>query len=272
MVLQSLVSPFITGNYDFWYLSFALPTAIATALLPPSWSTHRSPFISSNDLLTRGINVSVPNPPEGWQWINVQAGYQIDTGVDGVPFGKSSFYATKVEIPFLQHPYIQHTSPLTFKSTVLFSSLSMTTSSQLITGLRSRKTSFTNQTDSSYQAHDWLSLQNDDDESLNQSTPMTETWSESLVRQSINGWFVGSGSGSIANKFTYTSKQSMKQFNSIQLELNLPKFLFKSFVETSNLLKGSGIEMTDQGWITIPSTGWKLFESSKLESKAISKI
>lgn len=267
MVLQSLVSPFITGTYDFWYISFALPTAVVAALLPYSWTaSNNSPFLNSTELANRGVVSAVPEPPSGWQWVNAQAGLQIDTGVD-VPFGKSTFYEAKIEVPFLQHPFIKHTSPLTFKSTVLFSSLSMTASSELITGLRSRKTTFANQTDSFYEADGWMRVKDG-----SEVEPRTESWSEGLVREGIQGWFVGQGSGGSANRFTFTSKEPMQEKPRVTLELNMPKFLAKSKQDTQRLLDGSGLTMDDEGWVSIPSTGWKLLEASKLESKPISKI
>ncbi|KAM0793270.1 hypothetical protein ACM66B_000732 [Microbotryomycetes sp. NB124-2] len=267
MVLQPLVSPFITGSYDFWYLSFALPVAVVAALLPPSWSSGgSSPFLSSTQLAQRGVSAAVPEPPTGYQWVNVQAGYQIDTGVD-IPFGKSSFYEAKVEVPFLQHPYIKHTAPLTFKSTVLFSSLSMTASSELITGLRSRKTTFENQTDTYYRADGWLVLNDGSN-----ATPQSQAWSRDLVREAVQGWFVGQGSGASANKFTLTPKEPEQEHPQVTLQLNLPRFLAKSKSDTQSLLQGSGISMNDEGWIAVPSTGWKLFDASKLESKPISQI
>ncbi|KAK4054924.1 hypothetical protein OIV83_000848 [Microbotryomycetes sp. JL201] len=266
MVLQSLVSPFITGSYDFWYLSFALPTAVVAALLPQSWTSTSSPFLNSAELAQRGIAAPVPAPPAGCQWVNVQAGYQINTGVD-VSFGKSSFYEAKVEVPFLQHPYIKHTAPLAFKSTVLFSSLSMTASSELITGLRSRKTTFENQTDTFYRADGWLTLEDGSD-----VASRTEAWSRDLVRETTQGWFVGQGSGFSANKFTLEPKESEQEHAQVSLQLNLPRFLAKSIQETRTLLADSGVEMNDSGWIRVASTGWKLFDASKLESKPISKI
>lgn len=87
----------ITGHYDFQFIPIALPSSYILSLLPPSLQqnhlTKSSPFLSNEELINLGLKV--PSAGEGKNWIVIECGKQINTGMRYIPGGKSDFYVSK---------------------------------------------------------------------------------------------------------------------------------------------------------------------------------
>lgn len=85
----------ITGQYDFQFIPIALPTSYVLSLLPASLkqnSTNSSALLSNEELASLGLDV--PSAGEGKNWIVIECGRQINTGMKYVPGGKSNFFVS----------------------------------------------------------------------------------------------------------------------------------------------------------------------------------
>lgn len=89
--MTSLLAKLITGRYDFYFIPIPLPTSYVLSLLPELFlKSSPCPFFTTEELSAIGINV--PEAGEGFTWGVIEAGKQINTGMKGVPGGKSDFF------------------------------------------------------------------------------------------------------------------------------------------------------------------------------------
>lgn len=211
-MLESLISSAYVGNYDFWAVPLALPTPLVKALLPHPTSGSSSASSSSSSSFSQlsllepqevhTASPRVPDPGEGHSWVVLEAGKQVRTGVAYVPFGRSTFHEAKLEVPFLRHAQQSSSSssttnptPLTLKSSLLFSSRLMRFSSTHLTGLRSHH-AVCIETPDSYEAMDWMTIRVDGEVDV----PQARRWSEEAVRSVVEGYWVGENTGHNATK------------------------------------------------------------------------
>lgn len=73
--MSSYIAPLITGRYDFYSIPIQLPSQLVRALLPNNWQPPTNPS---------------PPPKDGFDWIIIQLGTQINTGPP-FPGGKHTF-------------------------------------------------------------------------------------------------------------------------------------------------------------------------------------
>lgn len=90
--MTSLLAKLITGRYDFYFIPIPLPTSYVVSLLPELFHSSPSPFFTTEEL--GAIGIDVPSAGEGLSWGLIEAGRQINTGMRGVPGGKSDFFVS----------------------------------------------------------------------------------------------------------------------------------------------------------------------------------
>jgi hypothetical protein len=190
---MNYVAPYITGRYDFTLVPIPLPTAYVESLLPPTSSLLTPSELASLDL-------DVPPAGDGNSWVTLEVGQQIKTGM-AIPGGKSTFYVrlplstsdlslsevmwtqeAKLQIPFIAPQ--GRTAAITYKHTLLFSSLLMRYSSSLLTGLDSYHSKF-DKREGGYSVGDWMEVR--------AGESGEGGWGEELVRACVGGWWIGSG-------------------------------------------------------------------------------
>ncbi|GAA5895099.1 hypothetical protein JCM5296_000882 [Sporobolomyces johnsonii] len=263
-MLASLIASRITGRYDFTFTPIALPTALVVLLLPTLWS-DAAVFLTPEELKEQGLDV--PSPGQGMSWICIEAGQQINTGMEAVPGGKRTFYEAKLQVPFLRHPHAS-AKPFTYKSTMLFSSHLMALSSRHVTGLRSHKVLFA-VGEAKYAAGGWLVLRDDKDASV----PEEQRWSEELVRAVATGWWVGENTEEVATKFIMETLSPPSPRPHLRIRLHLPSFS-QLPKEAVAMLVGTpeGMSLDADGWLDVPAAGFQLSESTRMEAAELSSI
>lgn len=195
-MLAEAIAALFTGHYDLLFVPVAVPETLVRALLPAEWGSADDAFLSPAELEQGGAG-AIPDAGNGKRWICIEAGKQVDTGVNYVPLGKSTFFEAKVEVPFLRHPLAKFTVPFTFKTVMLFSSRLMSFSSNHLTGLRSHH-AVCIRTNDSYEAMDWMEIK--PAAASDAVVPEGQRWTEDLARKVLEGWWVGEHTGSSASK------------------------------------------------------------------------
>lgn len=90
-MLAEAIAGLFSGHYDLTFVPVALPEPLVRAMLPAEWGSADDAFLSS-DQLAASVRGAPPDPGSGKRWVCVQAGKQVDTGVNYVPMGKSTFF------------------------------------------------------------------------------------------------------------------------------------------------------------------------------------
>ncbi|GAA5958243.1 hypothetical protein JCM8115_004030 [Rhodotorula mucilaginosa] len=268
-MLAEAISALFTGHYDLIFVPVALPEPLVRALLPSEWGNADDAFLP-NDQLAQAAGVEqLPDPGQGKRWVCVEAGKQVDTGVNYVPMGKSTFFEAKVEVPFLRHPQVKTSSPpipFTFKSVVLFSSRLMSFSSNHMTGLRSHH-AICIRTETSYEAMDWLEIKNEGEAVVPEGT----RWTEELARKVLEGWWVGENTGHAASKFIATTVDPAKPRPQLRVRLNLPALTSLTPERIKELAAGT-VEVEENGWVAVDAAGFDMSESTKMQMAQLSSL
>ncbi|POY71356.1 hypothetical protein BMF94_5668 [Rhodotorula taiwanensis] len=264
-MLAGAIAALFTGYYDLVFVPVAVPELLVRAMLPAEWGNADDAFLSADEL-QQATQVHLPDPGQGKRWVCVEAGKQVDTGVNYVPMGKSSFFEAKVEIPFLRHPLVKSTVPFTFKTVMLFSSRLMSFSSNHLTGLRSHHVVCI-RTDNSYEAMDWIEIKNEGEVVV----PEGQRWTEDLARRVLEGWWVGEHTGQSATKFIATSVEDAKPRSQLRVRLNLPA-LTSLTPERIKELAGTQAEIEENGWGAFDAAGFDLSESTKMQIASLSSL
>ncbi|GAA5980711.1 hypothetical protein JCM10908_001746 [Rhodotorula pacifica] len=266
-MLAEALSALFTGHYDLVFVPVALPEPLVRAMLPSEWGNADDAFLSQDELST--VGVTLPDAGQGKRWVCIEAGKQIDTGVNYIPMGKSTFFEAKVEIPFLRHPQVKPSThiPFSFKTVVLFSSRLMSFSSNHMTGLRSHH-AICIRTDSSYEAMDWLEVKHEGEAAI---VPESSRWTEDLARKVLEGWWVGENTGHAASKFIATTVEPAKPRSQLRVRLNIPA-LTSLTPERIKELAGGLVEVEENGWVTVDAAGFDLSESTKMQVAQLSSL
>lgn len=109
-MLAGAIAALFTGYYDLVFVPVAVPELLVRAMLPAEWGNADDAFLSADEL-QQATQVHLPDPGQGKRWVCVEAGKQVDTGVNYVPMGKSSFFVSA--IPGRALP-VRHTLTLFF--------------------------------------------------------------------------------------------------------------------------------------------------------------
>ncbi|BGP12694.1 hypothetical protein JCM10213_008832 [Rhodosporidiobolus nylandii] len=262
-MLASVLAPHVTGRYTFTFAPVALPEAVVRALLPPHWRGAEELWVELEE-----VGCAVPDSGDGKRWVCVEAGRQVETGVQGVPGGKSTFLEAKLEIPFLRHLRCPSTStPVTFKQTMLFSSRLMAFSSANITGLRSHCVSSAF-SDASYEAAGYLELRKNHGVEVEEE----RCWSEELAAKVLEGWWVGERTGQTATRFSMTSLAPTQPRPDLVVRLNLPTLLQMQQSEVQALLHETGVAMDKDGWASLPSAGFSFDKATRMQATKLSDL
>ncbi|GJN91567.1 hypothetical protein Rhopal_004590-T1 [Rhodotorula paludigena] len=264
-MLASYIAPAITGRYDFTAVPVALPTPLVRALLPTAddeWG-----FLAPDD--ARTASLGIPDAGPGKSWIVLEAGKQIHTGMSYVPFGRSTFFEAKVEVPFLRHPATQSAVPITHKSSMLFSSRLMSFSAAHLTGLRShRVVCVEDDAQGSFEAMDWLKVVEDGEVQV----PDEDKWDEALLRQVLTGYWVGENTGDAATKFIMSSLSPARPRPQLRIRLNLAAVTELPVEVLQRLAAGTDLTVEENGWIEVSGAGYALSESTHLEVTSLSSL
>ncbi|GAA6058549.1 hypothetical protein JCM10212_006988 [Sporobolomyces blumeae] len=278
-MLASYLAPYITGRYDVEIVPLSLPTPLVTYLLPSLWSETSLPVFLSPDGVNEATGNLVPDPGQGRQWVVVQAGQQISTGVGFGP-GRKTFYEAKLEIPFLRHPSAKSSSPatpFTYKHTILFSSRMMALSSQHLSGLTSHRVAF-DVDDATYQAEGYLSVRDESRRREGGDAPPDETttrgWGEDLVGSCFEGWFVGEQTGDGATRFEANPLSPPEARPSLHVRLNLPTLTSLPRDALEKLLGATdSARLDEQGWYDVERVpGWKLSVATRMQVERVDRL
>lgn len=101
-MLAEAISALFTGHYDLIFVPVALPEPLVRALLPSEWGNADDAFLSNDQLAQAAGVAQLPDPGHGKRWVCVEAGKQVDTGVNYVPMGKSTFFVSHCPFSLLQ--------------------------------------------------------------------------------------------------------------------------------------------------------------------------
>lgn len=100
-MLAEAISALFTGHYDLIFVPVALPKPLVRALLPSEWGSADDAFLSNDELAQAAGVAQLPDPGHGKRWVCVEAGKQVDTGVNWVPMGKSTFFVSRYPFSLL---------------------------------------------------------------------------------------------------------------------------------------------------------------------------
>ncbi|BGP52877.1 hypothetical protein JCM8202_003959 [Rhodotorula sphaerocarpa] len=266
-MLAEAIAALFTGHYDLLFVPVAVPETLVRALLSAEWGSADDAFLSPDELEQGGAG-AIPDAGNGKRWICLEAGKQVDTGVNYVPLGKSTFFEAKVEVPFLRHPLAKSTVPFTFKTVMLFSSRLMSFSSNHLTGLRSHH-AVCIRTNDSYEAMDWMEIK--PAAASDAIVPEGQRWTEDLARKVLEGWWVGEHTGSSASKFTATTVEPAEPRSPLRIRLNLPA-LTSLPADRVKELAGDLLAVEDNGWATFDAAGFDLSESTKMQMASLASL
>ncbi|SCV68544.1 BQ2448_665 [Microbotryum intermedium] len=282
-MLATFIASRITGTYTFLFVPLLLPSSYVEALLPPH--LHLLPTEDPNAPST---STTRPSTPKGYAWVVVVAGEQKGTGMS-VPGGRSTFYVSsneleaKFEIPYLTTTSVDSRSsispPLTYKQTLLFSSWSMTLSSDKITGLTSQHAKF--QVDDGrdgireYNVKDWMRLERIEGEETEGEVEAhgNGQWEEGIMREEMTGWWVGDRTGPIATRFTMDPNHPPTQLERINVRLNLAQFSHESIDQVRAHFAADVVhKVDDQGWYEVQASGWECDERTTMKAARLAEL
>ncbi|BGP21467.1 hypothetical protein Rt10032_c01g0176 [Rhodotorula toruloides] len=261
-MLASWIGPHITGQYDLTFVPVALPTALVRALLPAEWGQRDDAFLTAEELAGYGVDLPVL---EGKQWVCIEAGKQLNSGVS-VPLGRRSFLEAKLEVPFLRHPEKRNNLPFTFKQTMLFSSRLIQFSAAHLTGLRSHHVVCI-MTEDSFEAMDFMKVTVNGEAAV----PEGQRWTDDLARKVMTGWWVGENTGHAATKFVMSTVAPPHPRPQLTVRLNLPALTQLSADKVKELCFGTP-NLEENGWIELDAAGFAMSEQTKMEVVSLASL